>query len=106
MPNMKAPGPAQQQQQAPPNLSQQQFGGTQPAQAQQPNTPNPTSSFMAPAAIPPPPSSHGAGPQHQQHTGMQTSYGSIATAAAWRQPRGRVLPLGRGTFGSTFQPFS
>jgi hypothetical protein len=99
------------------NLSQAQFGGTQPAQAAQASGPAPTSMFMQTPALPGAPQAIGQTAEqrhHQQHEavagesplpGMANSYGSIKTAAAWRTPRGRVLPLGRGTFGSTFQPF-
>lgn len=113
------------------SLSQGQFGSVQPAQAQQATAPNPTANlFTQVPALPGPPQSLNMQP-HQPHyltegTGspaaikgadaaahlpesplptMASSYGSVKTAAAWRQPPGRVLPLAKGTFGSVFNPF-
>lgn len=112
-------------------LSPAQFGGTQPAQAQQATAPNPTANLFAQVpSLPGPPQSLNMQP-HQPHyetaapgsvpsikgadapahmseaplPGMSSAFGSVKTAAAWRNPAGRVLPLGKGTFGSVFNPF-
>lgn len=115
------------------NLSAAQFGATQPAQAQQATAPNPTANMFAQVPqLPGPPQALNMGSQpHQPHNvettptgvpaikgadapahmaeaplpGMTSAYGSVKTAAAWRQPQGRVLPLAKGTFGSVFNPF-